>query len=258
MRKARIAVQIQPQHASYRQLRDTAVRAEEMGADAVYTWDHFFPLFGDPDGRHLQCFTLLAAWAEATERVEIGSLVASIGYRNPNYLADVARTIDHISGGRMILGVGSGWYRRDYDEYGYEYGTAPGRLRDLEAALPVIRDRLGRLNPPPVRDVPIMIGGGGEKVTLRLVAEHADKWHTFADPDDLGVYERKQGVLEEWCARVGRDPGEIVRSVACRPSRLDLADRLAALGADEITLAVSGPDHDLGPVADWLAWADGS
>jgi probable F420-dependent oxidoreductase len=253
----RIAAQLHPQHAEYNAIRNAVARAEDMGVDIVYNWDHFYPLYGDAEGKHFEAWTMLASWAEVTERVEIGCLVTCNSYRNPELLADMARTVDHISGGRLILGIGSGWFQKDYDEYGYEFGTAGSRLRDLDAAMPRIASRLGALNPAPTRKIPVLIGGGGEKVTLRITAEHADIWHGFGSAETIA---HKNRVLDEWCEKVGRDPAQIERSVGVGREQYDdpatYGTQLHAAGARQFTFGFTGPDFDLAPLADWIAWRD--
>ena len=246
-----IAVQFHPQHADYDTIRRQVVKAEEMGIDIAYNWDHFFPLFGEADGAHFECWTMLASWAEVTERVRIGPLVTCNSYRNPQLLADMARTVDHISAGRVILGIGSGWFERDYEEYGYEFGTAGWRLDNLDRDLPLIKERLAKLNPGPVGPMPIMIGGGGEKKTRRMAAEHADTWHYFWHPEK---FPHKSNVLSEWCAKVGRDPASIRRSAGVEWKKVSPGPEFAHL--DEITLGLNGPDYDLAPVQEWLDWRD--
>ena len=250
-----IGVQVQPMHGAFSGMREAWLEAEALGADTVHTWDHFHPLRGDRDGLHFECWTVLAAMAEATERVRLGALVSCNSYRNPQLLADMARTVDHISGGRLILGIGSGWFEHDYTEYGYEFGTAPSRLRDLDRAMPLIRDRLAKLNPPPVQEhLPIMIGGGGEQVTLRIVAQHADIWNGFGDPERAA---HKCAVLDSWCERVGRDPGEIERSIGgIGRDAVPNLDAYVDAGVTHLIMAAGGPDWDLSFLPELLAWRD--
>jgi probable F420-dependent oxidoreductase len=252
-RPVRIGVQLQPQHGQYADIRRAAAQAEELGVDVLFNWDHFFPLHGDPDGKHFECWTMLGAWAEATERVEIGALVTCNSYRNPELLADMARTVDHISDGRLILGIGSGWFEKDYDEYGYEFGTAGGRLDDLGRSLPRIVARWRKLNPPPTRDIPVLIGGGGERKTLRMVAEYADIWHGFGDAEEI---RHKHEVLDDWCERTGRDPGEIERSAGVRGDPGTDGQAYYDVGTRLITISTGGPKFDMDHVRDWVQWRD--
>jgi probable F420-dependent oxidoreductase len=250
----RVGIQITQQHATYPQIREAWKAVDASGADTLFNWDHFFPLSGDPEGMHLDNWTALGAMAEVTERVQIGCLVSAIGYRNPNLLADMARTLDHLSSGRAILGIGSGWNQRDYEEYGYPFGTAASRLQDLDREMPVIMDRLARLNPPPIQSpLPILIGGGGEKVTLRIVAQYATIWNGQGEPDVLA---HKNRVLDDWCARIGRDPKEIERSAQIFGPQLDKLDAYLAGGITHFICDASGPDYDLAPLRKLLAWRD--
>jgi len=252
-RPLRVTLQLHPQHTNYAAIRRAAAEAEELGVDVVFNWDHFFPLYGDPDGKHFECWTMLGAWAEYTSRIEIGALVTCNSYRNPDLLADMARTVDHISEGRLILGIGSGWFEKDYAEYGYEFGTAGGRIDNLAENLPRIESRLGKLNPPPTRKIPVLIGGGGEKKTLRLVAKHADIWHGFGNVE---VAARKVRILDQHCAEVGRDPAEIERSLGVQGDPEDLGPKLRDLGITMFSIGVGGPDYDLSQLRAWITWRD--
>ena len=257
MTDVRVAVQLHPQHAEYADIRRASSQVEELGADVVYNWDHFYPRYdGKPDvnvGKHLECWTMLGAWAESTEKIKFGALVTCNSYRNPQLLADMARTVDVISGGRLIFGIGSGWFEKDYDEYGYEFGTAGGRLRALDAAMPIIVDRLKKLDPPPTGKLPILIGGGGEKVTLRIVGQFADIWHGFGSPE---TFSHKSAILDDWCVKAGREPSEVERSVSLEPKFMDKADEYVAAGAHELVLALNGPDYDMGSVRELISWRD--
>jgi probable F420-dependent oxidoreductase len=244
MARFRVGVQLHPQATTVDELRNAWRAADAMQVDSVWVWDHFFPLYGDPHAAHYEAYALLAAMAAETQHAQIGALVTCNSYRNPNLLADMARTVDHLSHGRFVLGIGAGWFERDYAEYGYEFGTAPSRLRDLAAALPTIMERLSRLEPPPQGPLPILIGGSGEQVTLRLVAEHADAWNSFGPPDN---FRRKNEILKRWCERVGRDSRQIERTVGINPREIDDWQAYVDAGADHL-IVMTGPPFDLDPV----------
>ncbi|HEY6534027.1 MAG TPA: LLM class F420-dependent oxidoreductase [Acidimicrobiales bacterium] len=235
MARFQVGVQIRPQHTSMAELREAWRSADAMGVDSIWTWDHFFPLYGDAEGGHFEGWTTLATMAADTRLAKVGLLVTGNSYRNPELLADMARTVDHVSGGRAYLGIGAGWFERDYDEYDYEFGTAGSRLRALESSLVRIRARLEQLNPAPVGRLPILIGGGGEKVTLRLVARFADAWNGFGPP---ATYAHKNRVLDQHCAEVGRDPSEIERTVLIDSSELGSIDDYLEAGATHLILGV--------------------
>ncbi|MCP5024832.1 MAG: LLM class F420-dependent oxidoreductase [Actinomycetia bacterium] len=201
------------------------VHAEAVGYDGVWVADHFMPNEGDIEGDTHEAWTLLAAIAAQVPRVRIGPMVAGNTYRHPAVLAKQAATVDHISGGRVVLGIGSGWQENEHTAYGLEFGTFTERFAKLDEACTIIRSLLDNtrtdfagthytitdapLSPKPVQDkMPLLIGGGGEKVTLKLVARHADEWNVWSTPEILA---QKSGVLDQHCADQDRDPATIQR-----------------------------------------------
>ena len=220
------------------QLRDAWRRADALGVDSIWFWDHFFPLYGNPEGNHFECWSLLAAAAIDTHAPHIGPMVTCIGYRNPDMLASIAATVDQLSGGRLVLGLGAGWFERDYEEYGYEFGEARDRVRTLREALPRIKSRIARLHPGPAGSMPILIAGHGEKVMLRLVAEHAQMWNTIGSLDE---FERRNTVLDEWCSRIGRDPKEIERTANVGNLSAKEIDAWLAAGLQHFVLRIAQP-----------------
>jgi alkanesulfonate monooxygenase SsuD/methylene tetrahydromethanopterin reductase-like flavin-dependent oxidoreductase (luciferase family) len=183
-----------------------------------------------------------------------------MSYRNPHLLADIARTVDHISDGRVVLGIGAGWKRRDYEEYGYDFGTFGSRIEAMGRAIPEIQRRLAALNPPPVRPIPLLIAGQGRRRTLRYVAAYADAWHA-GFPDRPAELEPVIEALHRWCAEVGRDPAEIEHSVGVEPDDLarffaeDAATYLA-MGFTQFTLGFNGPAWDVAAGRAALDWRD--
>lgn len=234
----KIGVQLPPQRTSYAQYRQAWLQADALGVDSIWNWDHFFPLttlltdpsfVADPDGPHFEAWTTLAILGTEVKRAQVGCLVHSMSYRNPALLSAMARTLDHATGGRLILGVGAGWVARDYDEYGYDFGTAGERLRNLERGIKIIKARWTVDQPPPPRGaIPMMVAGMGEKVTLRIAAQHADLWNGYGP---VANWVAKNRLLDEWCGTLGRDPAAIERTVLTLDRDLDELDAFIAAGA---------------------------
>jgi F420-dependent oxidoreductase-like protein len=235
-----------------------AEAADSSGFDTVLVMDHFYqlPMIGPPENYMLECYTLLAALAQRTSNVRLGALVTGNTYRNPALLAKSITTLDVVSGGRAQLGIGAGWFELEHEALGFEFGTFTDRFEKLEEALqiilPMLRDERPTLagehytvknavnQPPPVGRVPVMIGGGGERKTLRLVAQYADESNLIAERADVP---RKLDALAAHCERLGRDRSEITvsmqSSVCIAPTHeqaeAELAPFLAARGIDLAT-----------------------
>jgi len=209
-------------------------RAEELGYDSLWTWDHIYAIFGDPHQPILEGYAALAALAQATSRIRLGLFVGANTFRNPGLAVKSLTTIDHISGGRAALGIGGAWFELEHTAFGIDFGSGFGQRLDwLDESVGAIRALLDgdtvtsepggryafdelRISPSPVQaHLPIMIGGGGEKKTLRIVARYADIWNVFGTPETVA---RKDAILREHCTAVGRDSGQIERTLGFKPT----------------------------------------
>ena len=212
---------------TWEQLRDLWNHVEATGWDSAFVTDHFMPNVPNPVGETLECWTALSGLALTTRRMRIGTLVTGNTYRHPAVLAKMATTVDIMSGGRLICGLGGAWQRNEHDVYGIPFYTVGERLNRLEEACHVLRSlwteerstfqgKYYQLADAPLFPKPIqqpypelLIGGGGEKKTLRIAAQHADHWNVWGGPQVLA---HKGRILDQHCAALGRDPKEIVRS----------------------------------------------
>lgn len=277
----RFGIQTAPQGVTFEELRECWQTADRAGFDIAYVFDHFIPIFSDEDGPCLECFTTLTALACATERLRVSTLVVGNSYRHPAVLANICATLDVISGGRFELGIGAGWWEREYRAYGMQFPPIGKRIRMMEEAVRVIRLLCtehapsfqgryytlddARMEPKPLQKpcFPIIIGGRGEQLTLRAVARVGDGWNIIGTNSE--EFQQKLGVLLEHCEREGRDPAELRKSVAMRfagtrplppgtpaggaisgswDEMRDQVRRLVEAGADEVTLSMRAP-YDL-------------
>jgi alkanesulfonate monooxygenase SsuD/methylene tetrahydromethanopterin reductase-like flavin-dependent oxidoreductase (luciferase family) len=224
-RDLKLGILLWSQAASWPAMLDAAKRIDRLGYDHLWTWDHLYAIFGDPYQPIFEGWTSLAAWAMATERIRLGLLVGANTFRNPGLVAKTATTLDHISGGRAVLGIGGAWMEPEHRAHGIDFGSSVGQRLDwLDESVGAMRRVLDgesvtsepggryafddvRHQPPTVqRHLPIMIGGSGEKKTLRTVAKYADMWNAMGTVELMA---HKIEVLGEHCAAVGRDPSEI-------------------------------------------------
>ncbi len=274
----------------------TAAHCERTGWDAVYFADHFMPNGPGPeprDGNMLECWSVIAALAAVVPRVRLIPLVTSVTYRHPAVLANIAAAVDEVSNGRLTLGVGAGWQENEHAAYGIALGTVQERMDRFEEAVQILRSLLSEprttfagqyfqlqdapCQPAPVQDqLPLLVGGGGERRTLRIAAKYADHWNAWTTPDLLA---HKISVLRRHCAQAGRDPAEIHVSTQAllylstdkkwlddkrqaaqgqpviigTPAEVtDIVARYRDAGADELII----PDFTLGPMARKLDTCD--
>ena len=257
MPSTKVGFLLWPQTTSWPEIRDAAALADRSGATSLWTWDHLNSIVGPWEGPILEGWSILSGWSQVTERATLGLMVAANTFRNPGLTAKLATTLDHLSGGRAVLGLGGAWFEREHDAYGIDFGSGFGeRLDRLDEATMLVRrlldgelvthdgpiypmhDALVAPRPVQVR-LPIMIGGSGPKKTLRTLARYGDQWNSMGTPDKLA---RRDAILREHCAAIGRDDAEIERTTT-----LDIVIRdthEAGLAYYRAQLAADGEEFD--------------
>ncbi len=257
MTDVKIGFLLWPQTASWPAIRDAAVRAEAAGAASLWTWDHLNSIVGPWEGPILEGWSILSGWAQVTSRATLGLMVSANTFRNPGLTAKLATTLDHLSGGRAVLGIGGAWFEREHEAFGIDFGSGFGeRLDRLDESVMLLRrlldgERVTHEGPVyPMKDalvaplpvqarLPIMIGGSGPKKTLRTLAKYGDQWNAMGRPDKLA---ERDAILRAHCDAVGRDQEEIERTTTVDIVIRDT--REAALAAYKGRLAATGEDFD--------------
>ena len=241
----KVGVLVWNQYTDWPSMKAFAVRADQLGYDSLWTWDHLYPILADPIGPFFEGYTVLAGWSQITTRPTLGLMVGANTFRNPGLVVKTVTTLDHLSGGRAVLGIGAAWHEIEHIAFGLEFGRSVGQRLDwLDKSVELMHGMLHqpsatargdhysardlRNDPPPLHDrLPILIGGSGERKTLRTVARYADAWNVaMVTPEEAA---RKDEVLRRWCDEVGRDADEIERTVSLGPLaiREDPADAAA-------------------------------
>jgi alkanesulfonate monooxygenase SsuD/methylene tetrahydromethanopterin reductase-like flavin-dependent oxidoreductase (luciferase family) len=229
MSEFKVGINLWSQSGSWAELLEAAEAVDRLGYEHLWTWDHMKAIFGEPDQSIHEGWTLITAWAMATKRVRLGLMVGANTFRNPALVAKIVTTLDHVSGGRAILGIGGAWFELEHREFGFDFGTSPGqRLNWLDESVGAIRALVSgenvtspadghyhlqdvSIHPLPVQKrLPILIGGNGRTKTLRTLARYGDIWNAFGLPAEV---KELDGVLRRHCEEVGRDEREIERSI---------------------------------------------
>jgi alkanesulfonate monooxygenase SsuD/methylene tetrahydromethanopterin reductase-like flavin-dependent oxidoreductase (luciferase family) len=225
----KIGIVLWNQTGTWTDLLDTAQSIDRLGYETLWTWDHVKAIFGNPDQPIYEGWTAITAWAMATQRVKVGLMVGANTFRNPGLVAKMATTLDHVAGGRSILGMGGAWFDIEHTEFGFDFGGSIGQRLDwLDESVGAIRALTSgekvtspagghysfkdlTINPLPIQKrLPIMIGGNGRTKTLRTIAKYADMWNAFGLP---GEVRELDDVLRRHCEEVGRNEKEIERSI---------------------------------------------